>query len=40
MADAFKITNVTACTPHGLVEGAAIMVEAGRIVSVGAESPT
>jgi len=39
MADAFKITNVTACTPGGLVEGAAIVVEAGRIVSVGADAP-
>jgi N-acetylglucosamine-6-phosphate deacetylase len=31
----FKITNVTACAPGGLVEDATIVVRDGRIVSVG-----
>jgi len=39
MMDACKIAHVTACTPDGLVDDATIVIEDGRIVSVGAESP-
>lgn len=39
MSDPFKITHVTACTPGGAVRDATIVVEHGRIVSVGEGAP-
>jgi len=39
MREAFQITHVSACTPDGLVEDAAVQVEAGRIASVGGAAP-
>jgi len=39
MKDSFRLTNVTACTPYGLIENATIIVENGRIASVGRGSP-
>ncbi len=39
MENSFRLTNVTACTPYGLIERATIIVEGGRIASVGRGSP-
>ncbi len=39
MEGSFRLTNVTACTPHGLIEQATIVVEGGRIAFVGHGAP-
>ena len=39
MENSFKLTNVTACTPYGLIHNATIIVEDGRIASVGLGAP-
>jgi len=39
MSSRFKITGVDACTPGGVLKNAAIVVENGRIVSVGDPAP-